>query len=67
VDSQEIAKIVRVRRKHLRVTQAELADIAGVSPRFIYDLEKGKPTVALDKTLHALEALGLRVSVAVAS
>lgn len=63
----DLADAVRARRKHLRLTQAELADIAGVSPRFVYDLEKGKPSVALDKTLSVLTAMGLTMTVTVKS
>ncbi len=32
--------------------------------RFIIDLEKGKPTCQLNKTLHVLHALGMSVDVA---
>lgn len=41
------------------VTQAQLADLAGVSPKFVYDLEKGKPSVTLDRVLLVFSALGL--------
>ena len=55
----DIATVLRNRRKDLGLTQAEAAALAGVSPRFVYDLEKGKPTVALDKVLQLAEALGV--------
>jgi y4mF family transcriptional regulator len=64
---EDMAGAVRRTRKHLGLTQAELADIAGVSPRFVYDLERGKETVALDKTLKVLKALGLRLIVGTGS
>ncbi|HEY7853981.1 MAG TPA: helix-turn-helix transcriptional regulator [Aquiluna sp.] len=57
----EIATVLRNRRKDLGLTQAEAAALAGVSPRFVYDLEKGKPTVALDKVLQLAEALGVEL------
>jgi HTH-type transcriptional regulator/antitoxin HipB len=57
----EIAGLVRARRKSLNLTQAELADLAGVSPRYVYDLENEKATVALDRFLSVLDALGLRL------
>jgi HTH-type transcriptional regulator / antitoxin HipB len=62
----ELANKVRVRRKALRLTQADLALLADVSPRFVFDLEDGKPTVALDKVQAVLEALGLELKVEVA-
>ena len=59
----DLATAVRSRRKHLGLTQAELADIASVSARFVYDLERGKPTIALDKALLVLDAVGLEVTI----
>lgn len=57
----EIATVLRNRRKGLGLTQAEAAALAGVSPRFVYDLENGKPTVALDKVIQLAEALGVEL------
>ncbi len=55
------AVAVRVRRRQLRLRQAELADLAGVSARFVYALEHGKTSVQLDKTVAVLAALGLHL------
>lgn len=55
----QIASAVQARRKFMGVTQAQLADLAGVSPKFVYDLEKGKPSVTLDRVLLVFSALGL--------
>lgn len=63
MDGHDLASAVRERRKHLGLTQAELADISGVSPRFVYDLERGKETIALDKARKVLETLGLVLSI----
>ncbi|HZJ09235.1 MAG TPA: helix-turn-helix transcriptional regulator [Trueperaceae bacterium] len=52
---------LRTRRKELGLTQVELSDIAGVSPRFIHDLENGKGGVRMDLVLAVADALGLRV------
>jgi HTH-type transcriptional regulator / antitoxin HipB len=57
----DIAGTLRDRRKQLGLTQAEAAALAGVSPRFVYDLEKGKPSVALDRVLLLSEALGVQL------
>ena len=54
-----IALQVRERRKGLRLTQEDLADLAGCSPRFIRSLEAGKATVRMDKLLDVLDVLGL--------
>ena len=47
---------VRVRRAQLRLRQQELADLAGVSGRFVHALENGKKTAQFDKVLAVLEA-----------
>ncbi len=57
-----IAEQVRDRRKALRLTQDDLADLAGCSPRFIRALEAGKSTVRMDKLLDVLDALGLELA-----
>jgi len=53
---------LRQRRKALGLTQDELADLAGCSPRFVRALEAGKATVRLDKVVDILDALGLELS-----
>ena len=59
-----IGEQIRDRRKALHLTQNDLADLAGCSPRFLRALEGGKPTVRLDKLLDVLDALGLELSAA---
>lgn len=61
-DSQSLAALVRARRKDLGLTQAQLAALAEVSPRYVFDLEDGKTSVRLDKLLPVLETLGLTMS-----
>lgn len=50
---------LRGRRRELGLTQRELADLAGVSTRFIHDLENAKATVQLDRVLAVATTLGL--------
>jgi hypothetical protein len=52
---------LRAARKHLGLTQSELALVAGVGVRFIVDLEAGKPTVRLAQVLRVVESLGLNL------
>lgn len=54
-----IAQQIRSRRKSLRLTQDDLANLSGCSPRFIRMLEAGKPSVRFDKLAAVLDALGL--------
>lgn len=53
---------VRERRKSLRLTQQDLADLARCSARFVRALETGKQTVRFDKLLDVLDALGLELT-----
>jgi y4mF family transcriptional regulator len=57
--TDQIGMAVRTRRKQLKITQKELAMTCGTGLRFIVDLEKGKPTCQIGKTLQVLQALGL--------
>ncbi|USQ75671.1 type II toxin-antitoxin system Y4mF family antitoxin [Ornithinimicrobium cryptoxanthini] len=49
------------RRRELGLRQVDLAELAGVSERFVRLLESGKPSVRLDKVEPVLEVLGLRL------
>jgi y4mF family transcriptional regulator len=59
-----LAAEVRARRTALRLSQQDLADMAGVSERFVRFVEQGKPSVQLDSLLAVLETLGLELHVA---
>ena len=55
------AETVTTRRKALGLRQEDLADLAGVSHRFVQSVEAGKTSVRLDKLEAVLHALGLRL------
>lgn len=57
----DLGATVRERRKDLRLTQQQLADLAGTSERFVRALERGKPTVQLNHVVAVLDALGLEL------
>jgi y4mF family transcriptional regulator len=59
----EIGDIVRTTRKAAGLRQDELAGAAGVGLRFIVDLEAGKPTAQVGKTLQVLAALGCSLDI----
>ncbi|MGH8777327.1 MAG: helix-turn-helix domain-containing protein [Jiangellaceae bacterium] len=54
---------VRDRRRQLALRQEELADLAGVSLRFVQALEAGKRTVQMDRVEAVLDVLGLHLVV----
>lgn len=53
---------IRARRRKLGLAQVELAELAGVSERFVREVEGGKPTVRLDKLKPVLDVLGLQLT-----
>jgi len=59
----EIGAVVRQARLAQGLRQDQLAAAAGVGLRFLVELERGKPTVRLDKVLAVLRALGYRLDV----
>ncbi len=54
--------LIRSRRKMLKMRQDQLALATGVGRRFLIDLEAGKPTCQLGRSLMVAEALGLIVT-----
>ncbi len=58
-NTQQLGRHIQQQRKRLGLTQPDLALAAAVGVRFIVELEAGKPTVQLQKTLDVLNALGL--------
>ena len=56
-----IGALVRQTRKSMGATQTDLALTSGTGIRFIVDLENGKPTCQLEKTLIVLQTLGIRI------
>ena len=59
---EQLGTALRSARKHLILTQPELALAAGVGVRFIVDLEAGKPTLRLETVLRVIEALGGKIT-----
>jgi len=58
-----LADATRARRRALGLRQDEVAELAGVSERFVHTVEAGKPSLQLDKLLAVLAVLGLRLRV----
>jgi y4mF family transcriptional regulator len=59
--AKHIGEIVQKTRKAIGVTQKDLALTSGTGLRFIIELEKGKPTCQLEKTLSVLNTLGITI------
>lgn len=63
MSTSSIGDAVRRARKGMGLRQDELAAAAGVGLRFLVELERGKPTVQLGRTLSVLNAVGLDLQV----
>jgi y4mF family transcriptional regulator len=61
ISSEVLGNLVQQARKTQNLTQTQLAASCGVGVRFIVDLEKGKTTCALDKSLKVAQMLGLKL------
>jgi HTH-type transcriptional regulator / antitoxin HipB len=59
--AETLGAALRARRRALGLTQEEIADLAGVSLRFVHDAEHDKPSLQLDRLLLLLSALGLHL------
>lgn len=59
---EDLGRLVKKERKAMGLTQAELALTSGTGMRFISDLENGKPTCQIGKTLTVLKTLGIRLT-----
>lgn len=62
----KISDFVKAKRAELALTQPQLAQQAGVGLRFLRELERGKPSVQLDKVNQVLQIFGAEMGVVTA-
>ena len=58
---KEIPQMVRMHRKKSSLSQAALAQLAGVGKTVIFDLEHGKTTIQMDTLLRVFDALNIEI------
>jgi y4mF family transcriptional regulator len=58
---EELGLYLLKERKHLKLTQREISEVADVGRKFIIELEKGKATAQLGKVFELLNSLGLEL------
>ncbi len=58
-DSPDFSKIIRFHRKRAGLTQAGLANLAGVGKTVVFDIENGKETVRLSTLASVMRALNI--------
>ncbi|WP_203225866.1 helix-turn-helix transcriptional regulator [Leptospirillum ferriphilum] len=61
--TEDLGTVLRSRRKKQKMTQPDLAALAGTGVRYIVDLEKGKPTARIGPALKLIEWLGLEITI----
>ena len=64
-DAASLGNVIRSRRKELKYTQGYISEITGLSVSFLSDLENGKPTAEIGKTIEVINLLGLDILVEV--
>lgn len=55
----DLGRIVHDKRKDMKLTQQQFADLTGVGRRFILELEAGKPTLEFGRILKVCQAVGI--------
>jgi HTH-type transcriptional regulator / antitoxin HipB len=63
---QALAAVLRGRRVALGWSQADTAAVAGISRKFVSEVEAGKETVELGKVLSLADAMGLDITISFA-
>ena len=58
-DAKSYGEAIRKRRKELGYTQAYLAEFSGFSVSFRSDLERGKATAEIGKSIYLANLLGM--------
>ena len=61
IDPGTLADVIKRHRKAARLSQIQLAEMAGVGKTVVYDIEKGKETVQLATLRKILYVLNIRV------
>ena len=61
LEPQKLAAIIRYHRKTAKLSQLQLAELAGVGKTVVYDIEKGKQTIKLITLRKILNVLNIKV------
>lgn len=62
-DVRQLGETIRKVRKDQGLTQEQLAAACGVGTRFIRELERGKESCHLGKSLRVVKMLGMDISI----
>ena len=64
-EKEAIGDVLRSRRKARKIQQEQLADIAGISPRTLRDIEKGIANPELETLMKICHVLGMEIKIEV--
>jgi len=59
--TEDLGRLIRSHRKQKNLTIETVSGLGNLSPRFLSELERGKETAEIGKTLKVLKTLGLDV------
>jgi transcriptional regulator with XRE-family HTH domain len=59
--SEDIGKTIKERRRSLKITQPDLADLAGISVNTLYKIERGEANPTIDILEKIVEVIGLEI------
>lgn len=59
----EIGESIRYFRKRNKLTQKQLAELAGVGKTVVFDIEKGKTTIQFDSLAKILDVLNIKLKI----
>jgi transcriptional regulator with XRE-family HTH domain len=62
---EALGKQIKERRDSLRITQLDLAELAGISPNTLYKIERGQANPSLNILLKITDVLGLQIDLKV--
>jgi y4mF family transcriptional regulator len=65
IEKETIGNILQSRRKARKIAQEQLADIAGISPRTLRDIEKGIANPELETLMKICHVLGMEIKIEV--
>jgi HTH-type transcriptional regulator/antitoxin HipB len=63
LSAQDLGRFLTDLRTERGLTQAQLAEDLGISRRYVYEIESGKPSLYSDRLFATLRLLGARLTV----
>jgi y4mF family transcriptional regulator len=63
MNKEVLGNIIKRRRDFLNITQADLAEIAGVGLRYLIDIENGRGNPSIGNLEKILNVLGLQIEI----